>query len=299
MQSEINKKIQDKIKQRLSIRKRRGFVRMTGSFFSHFFIIAIPGLALFFSVFLSWQVSNFQFSTNSAKASFVESASDNLYTKMLINYDELPKNKQLPIEYIKQIYPLSCEAASLEMALKFYGIETTQDELLKLFGNSEPKELQQVGSRYIWGDPDKAFVGDVKGWFTGEKDGVVSLKYATGWGINNGPVAAVARKFKPESRAITNANIDQVILALNEDKPVIWWHKRDDIFNESLTVFTPEGKQMKYTQMHVALISGFKISEVNSITFTIKDPFYGEFEINQEDFLRQWNRHKNQIVIVG
>jgi len=210
----------------------------------------------------------------------------------------LPASAILDIPLVKQIYNLSCEAATLQMALKYYGIGTSQDQLLADFGISQPMVMLNVNDKIVWGDPDEGFVGDVRGMFTGTKNGVTSLRFGTGLGINNGPVAKAARKYKPASQEIDGATIDQVKLALVNKNPVMMWHRRDDIHQESMEVYTRSGKRVVFQQYHVNLIVGYKTNLDGSVTYILNDPYFGRFELSETDLVRWWSRYDKQIVIV-
>jgi len=71
---------------------------------------------------------------------------------------------RLRLPYVAQVHPLSCEAASLQMALTHQGIAHTQDQLLQVIGiDRQPPELGPDGSVLRWGDPYERFVGDPDG----------------------------------------------------------------------------------------------------------------------------------------
>lgn len=301
------------VKQKLKERSRKRFKRKllsTLKTVQHSVAVSVPVMTLVFSSYLAWQVSNYDkkiAGSGEVKAALetsVQKSSSSLSPstksdQTMSTQSSFQTQKTLAIPYIKQDYRLSCEAASLQMILSYRGISKTQDELMEQIGYSEPKVMQEVNGKLIWGDPKIGFVGDVKGSFTGEKDGKKSLRYATGWGVKPGPVARVAKQYFPESKEVVGGTLDQVVQSLNQDKPIIWWHRRDDIQKEKITYYTPAGKAVEYEQNHVAVISSYKLDEDKKFIFHILDPFYGEYDIKQDDFLRLWARHSNQMVIVG
>jgi uncharacterized protein YvpB len=301
----VKQKLQERSRKRL---KRKIFATLKS--IQHSVAVAVPVMTLVFSSYLAWQVSNYDkkiAGSGEVKAALeTTTKKNNSSLSASIKADqptnsqpETPNQKTLAIPYIKQDYRLSCEATSLQMILSYRGVQKTQDELMQQIGYSEPKVMQEVNGKLIWGDPEIGFVGDVKGSFTGEKDGKKSLRYATGWGVKPGPVARVAKQYFPESKEVTGGTLDQVVQSLSQDKPIIWWHRRDDIQKEKLTYYTPSGKAVEYEQNHVAVISSYKLDEDKKFIFHILDPFYGEYDIKQDDFLRLWARHSNQMVIVG
>ena len=63
---------------------------------------------------------------------------------------------QLPIRFHRQEHSLSCEVATLKMALQAHGVEVPESELVKnLAYDPTPKR------NGVWGDPHKGFVGDI------------------------------------------------------------------------------------------------------------------------------------------
>ena len=88
----------------------------------------------------------------------------------------------LPVAYSNQQYTLSCEAASLEMAMRYRGHNISEDQILDKLGTSDPYAKRWENGRMIWGDPDQAFVGNVRGSISGP------LSNWTGWGVNHSTI---------------------------------------------------------------------------------------------------------------
>ena len=66
----------------------------------------------------------------------------------------------LAVPYHRQEYTLSCEIASLMMALNYKGVKITEKELIEQLPISDPGPRHQNN---IWGDPDSGFVGNING----------------------------------------------------------------------------------------------------------------------------------------
>lgn len=81
--------------------------------------------------------------------------------------------------YLQQ-HPLSCEAASLRMALAYRKVDVAEDDLLSQIGVDPTPHTGNV-----WGDPYKAFVGNVNG-----------KQMTTGYGVYWGPIARVAGNYR-------------------------------------------------------------------------------------------------------
>ncbi|GAB4148125.1 MAG: hypothetical protein OHK0017_10620 [Patescibacteria group bacterium] len=209
------------------------------------------------------------------------------------------KPKLLSKVYLKaplmfQSYSLSCEAASLRMALDYKGVYLTEDQILKEIGQAEPYQKVISGKNIVWGDPDLGFVGNVKGQVEVDQD----FTKGDGWGVNNGPVAKIADKYRKGSVAIDQASLIQVEEALSNDNPVIFWHKRDDASKGKLEYKTPDGKNITQIQNHVALLVGYETYSDGTKMYIVHDPIYNILRLNQKDFERFWSGYNNEIVIV-
>jgi uncharacterized protein YvpB len=202
----------------------------------------------------------------------------------------------LKVPFFRQIYNLSCEAASLQMALAYRGVSANQDQILAKIGVANPyiKEYDDKG-QIIWGDPNIGFVGNVKAYFYGS-DG--SFKTGKGWGVNNGPVARVAAEFRSGSYEVDGANIDDLKNALRQNKPVIFWHGRDDAKRGELLYKTPEGKEIKLFQNHVNVLTGFSTKN-GSTRYYFNDPIYGKYSASEAHVKKIWARYNNEIVVVN
>ncbi len=204
------------------------------------------------------------------------------------------KRVLLPIPLIEQKYRLSCEAASIQMALLYKRIELGQDEIMNQIGYALPKKKYTHNGRLVWGDPDAGFVGDVSGHVYVAPLGLLG---ATGWGVNEKPVENMVRKYAPETYSKIHANLDDIMTALDASNPVIVWHKDDDMTQSSLVYFTPEGKEVLFTSTHVSLIVGYDTIGPET-WFWVNDPTYGRLRILSEDFVRYWSRFDNRMVVV-
>jgi uncharacterized protein YvpB len=74
-----------------------------------------------------------------------------------------PARTVLAVPVIAQAYNLSCEAASLQMALGFEGVRIGQTSLLKLMRPDYARPDLSGGRVVGWGDPYANFVGDPSG----------------------------------------------------------------------------------------------------------------------------------------
>lgn len=199
----------------------------------------------------------------------------------------------VPLHY--QIYTLSCEAASLQMALAQKGITENQNDLLAQIGIAEPYQSSMQNGVMIWGDPNLGFVGNVKGFFSTK--GGAGLMSATGWGVNNAPIAKVAATFRPESQAYSNFTSEQIIRELDLGNPIIFWHVPDSYTPGTITYQTPAGNTISFSRNHVAVISGYEIID-GATRFFISDPLYGEYSLQKSTLERRMAKYNGDVVVV-
>lgn len=201
----------------------------------------------------------------------------------------------LPVPLVEQSYRLSCESASMEMVLRYRGISVTQKELMKEIGYAAPFVRRFENGKMVWGDPDLGFVGDEKGWVYLNR-GFID---ATGWGVNPPPVTRVMKTYLPNTYQKDDGKIEDIVAALQKGNPIIFWHRRDDMIQEWLTITTPTGKVIPYTANHVAVVVGYDTGSDGKRWFWINDPTYGRLHIPEETFVRWWSGWFNKMVVSG
>ena len=175
---------------------------------------------------------------------------------------EIPVKKlNVPMYY--QQYSQSCEAASVRMALSYKGKGSPSDwSILQKFGYN-PRPLDKKTN--VWDDPQKQFVGDVKG----------SQGKGTGWGVYAEPVAKAVRSYG--SHALVQYKVSKSFIASNiyKGNPVVLWGIWDETATQK-TWKTPEGRTISGPiPMHVRLIVGVKGKEDNPVGFYVHDPITG------------------------
>jgi uncharacterized protein YvpB len=209
-----------------------------------------------------------------------------------------PEKVILNVPLIKQIYNLTCEVTSLQMALKYRGIDTTQEDLMQKIGYAHPtQKTVRPDGQIIWADPDEGFVGSEKGVMYTAQEG---LKGATGWGVNAGPVAKLAGQFRPGSFAKKQAGTEDLKSSLRQGNPVIMWHVRDDApIKDHIYYSTPAGKQIKMVKNHVNLVVGFQTGTDNQTIYYINDPHFGNLQLNEPDLVRMWSKFDYSMVSVA
>src|SRR5207253_7301236 len=88
---------------------------------------------------------------------------------------------------------LSCEAASLKMALAAHGVSVSEDAIMDYVGYDPTPRGEDS-----WGDPDAAFVGSI-----------IGRQNTTGYGVHWGPIARAANHWR-SAKAFTGWSLSDV-----------------------------------------------------------------------------------------
>ena len=95
----------------------------------------------------------------------------------------LPTHRVLAVRIDYQDHNLSCEAAALKMALAYEGIRADEMTLMRYMSiDLRPARFDARGRLVSWGDPGRAYVGNVDG----------HIQRYTGYGVYEAPVARAA-----------------------------------------------------------------------------------------------------------
>jgi uncharacterized protein YvpB len=175
---------------------------------------------------------------------------------------------------------LSCEVASLAMALGYKGVNVSEETLLSQVGfDSTPR------SDGVWGDPDQAFVGSVDG-----------KQNTSGYGVHAGPIGRVANLYRPSS-VVTGASLSTLTSSIAAGNPVVIWGLYPGGTRDSWT--TPAGRAINvWKGEHVRTLIGFKGKADNPRQLIINDPISGRLIWDRATFLANWATYGNMAVIV-
>ncbi len=192
--------------------------------------------------------------------------------------------RKLGVPYFRQAHALSCEAASLRMALAYYGVGTNDDEILGQIGYA-PQPRDTVTN--TWQDPNVEFVGDV--------DGKMNV---TGWGVYAGPVAKAARSFGRSADVIYSPSAASVASAIYAGRPVVMWGVMgvsavDDSWNTATSGVVHAAKNQ-----HVRLVYGVEGSAENPVGFYLHDPLRGSVYLTAGALQASMNGGGRQILTV-
>jgi uncharacterized protein YvpB len=122
------------------------------------------------------------------------------------------------VPFYRQIYSLSCEAASLQMALAYYGINASQDTILGFFGVDRTPPYYDGGGTLHWGDPYEKFVGNPNGY---ENAGSGA---ASGYGTYYSAVARAAATLGGHvAQAGEGISPSAIYAAAHNRQPIVAW----------------------------------------------------------------------------
>ncbi len=190
---------------------------------------------------------------------------------------------KLAIPFHHQEHTLSCEVASLLMALKYKGANVTESELIQQLPVSDP------GPRHpdnTWGDPNVGFVGDINGKMPN-----------TGYGVYEQPIYDLASKYRT-AKILKNPSVTDLITELTNGNPIVVWgvvvgRSRD------ISWKTPEGKVIKAKlDEHARTLIGFTGTSDNPQLMILQDPIYGEIRLKVADFMKNWELLEKKAVVI-
>ncbi len=187
---------------------------------------------------------------------------------------------KLPVPVYLQQHTLSCELASLRMALDYKGITKSEDELLNQVGVDNTPHKGGV-----WGNPYERFVGNVNG--TQMKDG---------YGVYWGPIERVAKMYGG-ALAFQNGTISQLTRAIRAGNPVIIWVYSK---NGAPTHWkTPDGLDIfAVSGEHTVVAVGFVGPADNPTQIIVNDSLIGQSYWSRSLFDRKWATFNQAGVVV-
>ena len=186
----------------------------------------------------------------------------------------------IPIDW--QDDPLSCEAASLKMALGGKGVMVSEDDIMAEIGYDPTPRKGNV-----WGDPFEAFVGSIMG-----------SMCTTGYGVYAPAVADAADRWS-EANAEMHMTLSGLVEELSLGNPVIVWGTLPVKTLHDCSWVSPAGKPIKaFKETHVRLAVGFVGDPENPEKIILNDPLAGRLYWPTAYFLENWKRFDNSAVVV-
>lgn len=189
---------------------------------------------------------------------------------------------RLAVPFHKQEHTLSCEVASLLMALRYKGVTVTETELIKQLPISDPGHRNPDNT---WGNPNLGFVGNIDGTMPD-----------TGYGVYEQPLYDLALKYK-QAKIITNATINDLIYELGNGNPVVVWGVVGN--GKSISWKTPDGQFINAKMdEHARTLIGYTGNSDNPKLIILLDPFYGEIRLSVKSFLANWAMLEKRALVI-
>ena len=187
---------------------------------------------------------------------------------------------KLPVPAYLQQHSLSCEVASLRMALVYRGINASEEELLNRVGYDPTPH-----SGGLWGNPYTAFVGNVDG-----------KQMTTGYGVYWGPIARVARSYTQASE-FSGWTTKQLLTEVAKGNPVIVWGYSGG--GRAMYWNTPSGEKIyAVTGEHTYVVVGFVGTPENPSRIIVNDSLVGQVYMTKQTFEKKWNAFGKSGVVV-
>lgn len=176
----------------------------------------------------------------------------------------------IPLDW--QDKKLSCEAASLKMALGYKKVFVSENDIMAKIGCDLTPHQNN-----IWGDPNRSYVGDI--------DGKICV---TGYGVHWQPVAKAASYWR-EVEAFSNWDLQDLTKELEAGNPVVFWGTMPVETLTDCSWHTAQGEYIKtYQETHVRLAVGFIGSAADPKKIIINDPLSGKLYWPTSYFLTNW-----------
>ena len=187
---------------------------------------------------------------------------------------------KLSVAFHRQEHNLSCEVATLVMALAYRGINVSEETLINAIGfDPTPKKDG------VWGNPHLAFVGDIDG-----------HQPSTGYGVYWQPIATAAQKYRT-ARWFTGGQLADITAEIKKGNPVIFWGTAGS--GSRIDWKTSQGGNVVAVNgEHTRVVTGFIGSADNPTKIITLDPLSGEKYFTQSAFLSNWAVLGNSGVVV-
>lgn len=193
-----------------------------------------------------------------------------------------PEVTILPILLDWQDYNLSCEAASLKMALAGKGIFVSETEIMEKIGYDLTSHKGN-----IWGDPYQMYVGDIDG-----------KMCRTGYGVYWKPVARAALNWR-EAESFSGWELKDLIREIEKGNPMVVWGVLPTGTLNDCSWYTPEGKYvLAFKETHVRLVIGFIGSLNQPSKIILNDPLTGRIYWSTAYFLENWKIFNYSGVVI-
>jgi len=187
----------------------------------------------------------------------------------------------LNVPLYKQEKSLSCEAASLRMALGYKGVNISEEDLINRIGfDGTPKHGDK------WGDPQYAFVGNIRG-----------RQMSSGYGVYWEPIQRIASEMR-SSYYFKDMGLQEMLEEVSDGNPVVVWGAKNNRYYPVYWKTVFEKLIYAVSGEHARVVKGFQGHISNPSHIIANDPAYGEQYWAVGDFMENWKFFNNSGVVV-
>lgn len=187
---------------------------------------------------------------------------------------------QLSTKFHRQEHSLSCEVATLKMALQTVGLNVPESELIA----GLPFDKTPKGGG-VWGNPNKGFVGNIDG-----------KMLRDGYGVYWDPIAKLGLRYK-RTEVLRKAKVSDIAEHVAAGRPVIVWGnygratKYSWLDSKGVNIPAVNGE-------HTRIVTGFSGPVSKPTSFSLIDPLYGYMEWSAKQLENNWNTLGRNGVVV-
>jgi uncharacterized protein YvpB len=190
------------------------------------------------------------------------------------------RQKILNVRLDYQDRALSCEAAALKMALAAQRVSVSETAIMKRVGFDPTPRRNGV-----WGDPNRAFVGNING-----------RQNTTGYGVHWAPIALAGQHWR-KTTVITNGKLTDLTEALNAGHAVVVWGTMGRAYRDQWK--TPEGTTIRaWKGEHARTLIGYIGTPEKPTRFILNDPVNGRLTWTAATMSANWATFNNSAVVV-
>ncbi|HEV8601421.1 MAG TPA: C39 family peptidase [Patescibacteria group bacterium] len=187
---------------------------------------------------------------------------------------------KLNVLFHKQEHSLSCEVATLKMALAAFKIDVPESELIS---NLAFDQTRKTGS--TWGDPNLGFVGSIDGQMP-----------QTGYGVYAHPIALLAARWT-KAEAVTNITNEEIASHLLAGRPVIVWGYLGR--GQKITWNNSDNQPINAVNgEHTRVVIGFTGDVKAPEGFYLIDPWFGPITLSAEQLKKNMEPLGKMAVVV-
>jgi uncharacterized protein YvpB len=194
------------------------------------------------------------------------------------------------VTFISQSHNLSCEEAATSMALTHQGMHVSQDQILAGLGVDNTPVVVSNGMVVSWGNPDRAFVGNVNGLESNR----------TGYQANPKALMRVINSFGGrviewgEPGVAGYISPQEIYAQVMADHPVVAYATWDWRYHTRHDYRSEDGNMVPWigpADAHVYTVVG-----VNSGSVLVNDPMRGQYWVSKGSFEAAYSDFNMAIV---